>query len=414
MRLSRIIIGVAGLVPVATGAQSAAPGPLDRYINCQYQDSLYPVTIIRRPDAGRGNGSRMVATSEGEKRVSVIDGYTIVLGQGAPSYFANMKVERSDPKHYASDKDAVTKSIEFAMDGWRHGEWEHMPFNGFDLYGVSDPTIDDNGPNGIFVLFNDSTQTIVTINFLGQPPAYRRFKTIDEHDAIRDRMLNAVTKCGVNTTPVTAGNNLPSLSNSKEFDDFMGSYYLHPRPDLVSEAIEAVEPSGVLKSIQAIGPLTAFFSEIFVTNPSRTGEWERLIARQPATARQILARAMAWARLGGVAVMDEQSPETNDLFWGAFFASGNPVYVKKLLQLVPLAAGRDDFMLWATGATAKWSLASNASQHPLVRSILEAEKQTVGKQMQDIISDLLTGDPERFKQEMTETYRKQKAAGKWK
>jgi hypothetical protein len=112
--------------------------------------------------------------------------------------------------------------------------------------------------------------------------------------------------------------------------------------------------------------------------------------------------------------MDEVSPETNDLYWGAFFASGNPVYVKKLLQRVPLSEERDDFRIWVTGGTAKWSLASNAQQHPLVRSILEGERQSAGKRTQEIISDLLTGDPERFRQEMQETYAKQKAARKWK
>lgn len=414
MRFGPIILAFAALVPAATDAQSAGPEPLDRYVNCHYLDSLYPVKIIRRPDAGRGDGSRMVATSQGEKRVSVIDGYTILLGQGAPSYFANMKVERSDPKQYASDKDAVRKNIELAMDGWRHGEWEHMPFNGFDLYGVSDPTMDANGPNGMYVLFNDSTQTIVTIYFPGQPPAYRTYKTIEEHDAIRDRMLTAITKCGTSPASTTVANNLRLLSSPKEFDDFMGSYYLHPRPELVNQAIESVEASGVLRLVTAIGPVTAFFSEIFLTNPSRTAGWEALIARQPDGARAALNQALEWSRSGGVAVMDKKSPETNDLYWGAFFASGNPVYVEKLLQLVPLADERDDFLLWATGASAKWSLASNASQHPLVRSILETEKQTAGERMQQVISELLTGDPERFRQEMADTYRKQKAARKWK
>jgi hypothetical protein len=91
-----------------------------------------------------------------------------------------------------------------------------------------------------------------------------------------------------------------------------------------------------------------------------------------------------------------------------------PEYLKKILQQVPLADERKDFKTWATGATAKWSLASNAKQHALVRSILEEERKTAGQQMQEIISDLLTGDPERFRQEMKDTYAKQKAAGKWK
>jgi hypothetical protein len=104
----------------------------------------------------------------------------------------------------------------------------------------------------------------------------------------------------------------------------------------------------------------------------------------------------------------------NDLYWGAFFASGNPMYVKKLLELVPFADERNDFNLWATGASAKWSLASNARQHTLVVTILEGEKKTADKRTKDIIAELLTREPALIKQEMAETYGRQKAAGKWK
>jgi len=413
MRLASILIGVSCVVPEIAGAQSpAAAEPLDRYVTCQYADSLYPVKIDRLP--GRGIRYRPVATAQGEKMVSVIDGYSILLGQGAPSYFANMKVEKSDPKQYASDKDAVTKNIELAMDQSQHGEWEHMPFNGFELYGLTFSSMEGNGPNGMYVLFNDSTQTIITIYFLGQPTAYRTFKTIEEHDAIRDRMLVALTTCAANPAPSSAVQGLPRLVTPQDFDDFMGRYYLNPQPDLIGDAIGAVETTHVLQLLTATGPVTAFFSEVFLVNPSRIAEWEQIIDRQPETTRQTLRRALSWSRSGGVSRMEEVSPENNDLYWGAFFASGNPVYVKKLLQRVPLSDEREDFRTWATGATAKWSLASNAQQHPRVRAILEGERQGAGSRMREIIEDLLTGDPERFKKEMTETYAKQKAAHKWK
>jgi len=176
---------------VVTGAE-----PLDRYVACQYADSVSPVSTIRLP--GRGVRYRTVQTADGNKKVSLIDGYRIMLVQGQPSYFSNMKVEKSDPKQYASDKDAVIKELEFMQGLSISGQhaWEHMPYNGFDIYGLMDHTMDANGPNGVYVLFHDSTQTIVTIYFLGQKPELRKFRTIEEHDAIVDRMLEALTICG--------------------------------------------------------------------------------------------------------------------------------------------------------------------------------------------------------------------------
>jgi len=75
---------------------------------------------------------------------------------------------------------------------------------------------------------------------------------------------------------------------------------------------------------------------------------------------------------------------------------------------------RDNFELWGAGATAKWSLASNARQHPLVRTILESGKSTADKQTQDMITEVLIKDPADLQREIRETVARQRAAGKWK
>ncbi|GAC1454299.1 MAG: hypothetical protein PVSMB1_03290 [Gemmatimonadaceae bacterium] len=70
--------------------------------------------------------------------------------------------------------------------------------------------------------------------------------------------------------------------------------------------------------------------------------------------------------------------------------------------------------LWAAGISAKWSLASNARQHPTVHAILESYKTNADKQIQELISELLTKDPADYQREMRETAARQRAAGKWK
>lgn len=418
MRLAWTTYAIALFSPALNSAQSApngsaTPEPLDSYVFCQYGAGLSVVSTNRLP--GHGVRFRTVATANGDRRVSLVDGYRLMVGQGEPGYFANMKIEKSDPSQYASDKDAVTKNLEYAMQLSSTGKavWEHMPYNGFDVYGVNDPTMDGDGPNGMYVLFRDSTQTIVTIYFLGQKPEYRKFKTIEEHDALRDLMLEELTTCA-NSPALVPPNNVPYLRTPEDFDAFMNTYYLQPRPDGITYAIGTLSPTGVLQIPQAVGPITAFFSEVFTANPARLAEWQAVIDKQPQVTAVALNRALSWSKAGGVLELGGRSPEVNDLYWGAFFASGNPVYVKKVLALVPFADERNDLNLWATGASAKWSLASNARQHTLVRTILEGEKRTADKHTQDMIAELLTRDPARIKQEMADTYARQKAAGKWK
>lgn len=416
MRFASTTYTIALIVPILSAAQSATTVsvgayPLEPYVSCQYGAGLSVVSNIRLP--GRGVRYRTVETSDGQKRVSLVDGYRLMLAQGEPSYFANMKVERSDPSQYVSDKAAVIKNLEFALQESSTGKavWEHMPYNGFDVYGVTDPTMDGNGPNGIYVLFRDATQTIVTIYFLGQKPEYRKFKTIEEHDALRDLMLEELTTCGNTPAPPR---NVPSLRTPEDFDAFMDTYYMQPLPDGISYAIGMLSQSGLLLIEQAIGPVTAFFSEVFTANPSRLAEWQQAIDKQPQVAKVALSRALSWSKSGGVLGLEGRSPQMNDIYWGAFFASGNPAYLKKLIELVPLAEERNDFNLWGTGATAKWSLADNARRHTLVRTILEGEERTADKRTRDMITELLTRDPARIKEEMADTYAKQKAAGKWK
>ena len=295
-----------------------------------------------------------------------------------------------------------------------------MPYNGFDVYGFDDPTMAGNGPNGMYVLFHDPTQTIVTIYFLGQKPEYRKFKTIEEHDALRDLVLDRLTTCGnpwvppSSTTSVGVNRDFPPLRTPGDFDAFMNKYYLRPQPDRIASAIGSLSSSGVLQIPEAVESITGFFSEVFAMNPARLAEWQQVIDKQPAVTTLALGRALSWRRTGGVLQLEGRSPEMNNRYWGAFFASGNALYIKKLLDLVPFAEERNDFNLWATGAMAKWALASTARQHVHVQVILEEERNRADKHTQELIDELLSRDPARIGREMADTYAKQKAAGKWK
>ena len=419
MRLVSMTSAILLILPsllVGQSAQNAStkPEPLDAYLSCRYGAGLSVVSALRmQGDALR---YRDITTAAGNKKVSIIDGYRLILSQGEPSFFANLHIEKSDPRQYARDKDVVIKSLEYAMDARPPGPkafWYHTPYNGFDVYGVTDTTMGANGPNGIYVLFRDSTQTIVTIYFLGQKPEHRHYATIEEHDAIVDKMIEDFTTCAnAPQAPLTAGN-LPPLRTPEDLDRFMNKYYLQPRPDRIADAMLMLTTSGVLQIAEAVGPITGFFSEVFLTTPSRMSEWKSAIDKQPGFAKSVLDSAVSWSKAGGVLQLPGRSPQMNDFYWGAFFASGNPLYVKKLLELAAFATERNDFPAWMIGATAKWSLASNSRQHALVHSILEQEKRTSDKRKEELVDDILKRDPARMRQEMVDFRNKQIRSGKW-
>ena len=412
-----MMLAIAIALPVSVSAQATpiAPtrtGPLDAYISCSYSAGLTVRSTIRLP--GEGVRYRTVETPKGKRKVSVIEGYRVMLSHSEPSYFANMKIEKSDPRQYASDKEAVTSELEVLKRSSVTGKHvlDHMPYAGFDVYGLMDPTMDDNGPNGVYLLFHDPTQTIVTIYFLGQKPEHRKFKTIEEHDALVDRMLEELVTCA--TAPPRAGSaaNLPRLRTGEDLRAFVESYYLQPRPDRIPDLIRILSSSEAL--MHALGAVRGFFSEVFAANPQRLVEWVAIINNEPADTRLALEGALTWSKTGGVLQLREPFQQMNEVYWGAFFASGNPQYVKKILGLVPFASERHDFDRWQTGANAQWSLATNARKHPLVRSILQGEKLTSDKRTRDTISDLLETDPDMIRQEMARIYARQKQLGRWK
>ncbi len=204
----------------------------------------------------------------------------------------------------------------------------------------------------------------------------------------------------------------PDLNTRDDVGAFMMTYYLQPRPDLIAGLIDALHLTGFVQKT-AVSSVIGFFSEIFAANPDRIPNWQVLIAKQDQQTKAALDRALAVSKAGGVLNIDGHSAELNDDYWGAFFASGNPKFVNKLVDQLKFFDERDDFNLFMAGGTAMWSLASNAQSRPGVRTAIEKAKLTADKRTQDLITELLAQDPERIKQELMEIINKQKQTGKW-
>jgi hypothetical protein len=121
-------------------------------------------------------------------------------------------------------------------------------------------------------------------------------------------------------------------------------------------------------------PLIGFFSEIFAANPTRFPEWQSLIAKQDDQTKAVLDQALKLSKSEGVLHSSGHSPQLKDAYWGAFFATGNLKFVDKVVDQVKYFDERTDEALFFAGATAMWSLASNARTYTLVNSAVEGAK----------------------------------------
>jgi hypothetical protein len=197
-----------------------------------------------------------------------------------------------------------------------------------------------------------------------------------------------------------------------DVSSFTQTYYQQPRPELIGYLIQDLSSVNLAQHPNAVPPLVAFLSEVFAANPSRMAEW-RAVPIEDQTARQLVGQALNLSKYGGVITKPGHSPELNDMYWGAFFATGSTAYLQKLVDQLHYYDERDDEALFLVGATAKWSLASNARSHPIVRSTLTGNTLATDQRTRDIVIQLLAQDPAQVKQETAEIVASQRQAGKW-
>ena len=174
---------------------------LKPYTSCRFEDDLKVVQVDRLP---KGVTFRTVTTSSGEKKVSLADGYRVMVAYPKADFFANIKAEESNPDDYAKDKETVTEGLKWAIANGKEMESQEplkVSYNGFEGYAMNRKSLVGN-TLGITVLFSDAEHHIITIYFLNQNPKKRKFQTIEEWRTLRDNLLNRYTSCvKVNSQP---------------------------------------------------------------------------------------------------------------------------------------------------------------------------------------------------------------------
>ena len=197
-----------------------------------------------------------------------------------------------------------------------------------------------------------------------------------------------------------------------DINAFTRNYYRHPQPELVGQAIAALGTTGFLDNANRIPPTVAFFGEIFGANPDRVPVWRELISRQDSTTRETLEAALEVGAGPGVLAFTDVAPWMNDMYWGAYFASGKREYLDRLIAVTSHWDERDDRNLFLTAATALWSLAGNARTHERVREAIEAARRGADAATSARL-DLALADPAAIRDRMRAIVAEQSEAGKW-
>jgi len=169
---------------------------LKPYTSCTLDSGLSIVQVDRLP---KNVKSRTVETSKGDQRISLADGYRVMVAYNNDrDWFANIKAEKSVAGEYERDKERVIENLNWAASTSKELESQEpvkVSFNGYEGYGTSKRTLTTGDMLGIYVLFSDAEGTMTTFYFINQNAKRKRFQTIEEWKAVRDEFLNTYTTC---------------------------------------------------------------------------------------------------------------------------------------------------------------------------------------------------------------------------
>jgi hypothetical protein len=201
---------------------------------------------------------------------------------------------------------------------------------------------------------------------------------------------------------------------------WMESYYQHPAPDALVQAVGNLNYDGFFADLAQQDVAVGFFSTVFEQNPKKVDSWLRAARFLPLSARRTLAIA-AWvagdpagttqvrerfattrypiraevnrlvaAGPGSVYAAPVASTAAMNLRWGAFLASGDERHIVSILT----ALGSNEPGL---ASSARFALARDAAAHPRVLEIcqeqLDRQPQAVRAELRAVVDDATAQKP---------------------
>lgn len=196
-------------------------------------------------------------------------------------------------------------------------------------------------------------------------------------------------------------------TTERNFSNILQNYYVYKDKDLVDKTIDFVNHSTI--TYQKIEPiLSGFFGALFLSDKEVKKSFESNFDKIEKQEIRKLMMILSTSNRDTLYSKTKVTTEFNDRNWASYFATGNLKYIDNIIANVPYENERTDLSLFLAGASAKWSLCSNAKQDELVKKYL-----TGLKDKNENIKEILQEDPQYFKNKMVQIIKEQRLKGIW-
>jgi hypothetical protein len=203
--------------------------------------------------------------------------------------------------------------------------------------------------------------------------------------------------------------NKPSYGQSSErdFSKILHTYYLYKDKDLVDKTIDYINNSPTTyENLESI--LKGFFGALFLSDESVKKSFNENFDRIENSDFKELLESLNSSNIDTIYSKAKITADYNDMNWASYFATGNLKYLDNIISNISYDNEREDIVLFLAGASAKWSLCSNANQDEVVKKYLESLKDK-----NENIKEILDNDPLYFKNKTVEIIKTQKSKGVW-
>lgn len=196
-------------------------------------------------------------------------------------------------------------------------------------------------------------------------------------------------------------------------------YYMNPEPDLVAEAILAASSHGSMKNGAKSPVFFGFLAGVLSKNPTMAksisdkllslpendqpalilGIWysthpdAKALLKEIATSaphhHDMINHLLTGGRLDLIDIPLEQGAWVLDALWGNFMATGDEAPVIRIISALPWINIRGDVSRLMVGGAARWSLISNAIQHPLVLELCHRNMETQPQEIKEVLRQVV-------------------------
>jgi hypothetical protein len=193
-------------------------------------------------------------------------------------------------------------------------------------------------------------------------------------------------------TAVCAQDRPQGNPQANPYQEWLTYYYMEKDPTKVPEFLGWLQTSSMLEAHPAAVPsVEGFLSVVFAQNADKAAGWSKAV---PFTGKA--KEAVDYVLKPPIALQDMvvKKPADIDRMWGAFSASGDDVYLTKIVAVLDTknALTGDAKQDAETRAAAAWSLGSNMTQHEAVDRFLVSQSKSetgeVGKALKKMVADV--------------------------